>query len=101
VVGERAMYLVFDTETTGIPRNHDAPASDIGNWPRLVQIVWLIADAEGHELRRQAFIVRPEGFVIPDSAVRVHGIDTCQSWPAAPEGLPAGGALSGDLQLTY
>jgi DNA polymerase-3 subunit epsilon len=73
---ERGMYLVFDTETTGIPRNHDAPASDIENWPRLVQIAWLLADAEGHEVRSQAFIIRPEGFVIPDSAVRVHGIDT-------------------------
>ena len=70
------MYLVFDTETTGIPRDHDAPASDIENWPRLVQIAWLLADAEGRELRSQAFIIRPEGFVIPDSAVRVHGIDT-------------------------
>jgi DNA polymerase III epsilon subunit-like protein len=70
------MYLVFDTETTGIPRNHDAPASDIGNWPRLVQIAWLLADAEGRELRSQAFIIRPEGFVIPDDAVRIHGIDT-------------------------
>jgi DNA polymerase-3 subunit epsilon len=70
------MYLVFDTETTGIPRNHDAPASDIGNWPRLVQIAWLLADDEGREIRSQAFIIRPDGFVIPDSATRVHGIDT-------------------------
>lgn len=74
--GAVRMYLVFDTETTGIPRNHDAPASDIGNWPRLVQIAWLLADAEGRELRSQAFIIRPDGFVIPDGAVRVHRIDT-------------------------
>ena len=73
---QRGMYLVIDTETTGIPRNHDAPASDIGNWPRLVQIAWLLADAEGHDVRSQAFIIRPDGFVIPDSAARVHGIDT-------------------------
>lgn len=70
------MYLVFDTETTGIPRNHDAPASDIGNWPRLIQIAWLLADTEGRELGSQAFIIRPDGFVIPDSAARLHGIDT-------------------------
>jgi DNA polymerase-3 subunit epsilon len=70
------MYLVFDTETTGIPRSHDAPASDIENWPRLIQIAWLLADAEGRELGSQAFIIRPEGFVIPDGATRVHGSDT-------------------------
>ena len=84
------MYLVFDTETTGIPRNHDAPASDIGNWPRLVQIAWLLADAEGHELRSQAFIIRPEGFVIPDGAARVHGIDT---ETARRRGIEVGSAL--------
>ena len=84
------MYLVFDTETTGIPRDHDAPASDIGNWPRLVQIAWLLADAEGHELRSQAFIIRPEGFVIPDGAVRVHGIDT---ETARQRGIEVGSAL--------
>lgn len=59
------MYLVFDTETTGVPRNHDAPASDIGNWPRLVQIAWLLVDAEGRELRSQAFIIRPRGLSFP------------------------------------
>ena len=73
---ERDLYLFFDTETTGIPRSHDAPASDVGNWPRLVQIAWLLADAKGREVKSQAFIIRPEGFVIPDDAVRVHGIDT-------------------------
>jgi DNA polymerase-3 subunit epsilon len=87
---QRAMYLVFDTETTGIPRDHDAPASDIGNWPRLVQIAWLLADGEGHEVRSQAFIIRPDGFVIPDSAARVHGIDT---QTARQLGIEVGSAL--------
>lgn len=32
------MYLFFDTETTGIPRNYKVPASGHRNWPRLVQI---------------------------------------------------------------
>jgi DNA polymerase III subunit epsilon len=30
------MYLFFDTETTGIPRNYKAPVADLQNWPRLV-----------------------------------------------------------------
>jgi len=38
------MYLFFDTETTGLPRNYKAPATDLANWPRLVQIAWLLAD---------------------------------------------------------
>ncbi|MDS4071778.1 MAG: 3'-5' exonuclease [Defluviicoccus sp.] len=70
------MYLFFDTETTGIPRSHDAPASDVANWPRLVQIAWAVTDEGGNELRSQAFIIRPDGFEIPASATRVHGITT-------------------------
>jgi len=32
------MFLIFDTETTGLPRNYNAPLSDLDNWPRIVQI---------------------------------------------------------------
>lgn len=27
------MYLIFDTETTGIPHNKTAPLTDLDNWP--------------------------------------------------------------------
>ncbi|MFQ5899357.1 MAG: 3'-5' exonuclease [Candidatus Methylomirabilia bacterium] len=70
------MYLFFDTETTGRPRRHDAPASDVDNWPRLVQIAWLLTDASGNELRSEGLIIRPDGFEIPPSATRIHGITT-------------------------
>ena len=42
------MYLVFDTETTGLPRNFDAPISDSDNWPRMVQIAWQLHDENGN-----------------------------------------------------
>lgn len=70
------MYLFFDTETTGIPRNYRAPVEDLDNWPRLVQLAWLLADGHGYEVSAAEFIVRPDGFVIPDDAARVHGIST-------------------------
>ena len=38
------MYLIFDTETTGAPKNWKAPVSDVDNWRRLVQIAWLQYD---------------------------------------------------------
>ena len=38
------MYLIFDTETTGLPRNYNAPISDSENWPRAVQIAWQLHD---------------------------------------------------------
>jgi DNA polymerase-3 subunit alpha len=70
------MYLIFDTETTGIPRNKTAPLSDLENWPRLVQLAWQLHDAKGKLLAQQNFIVKPEGFNIPYKAEQVHGIST-------------------------
>ena len=29
------MYLFFDTETTGLPKNWKTPLNDLNNWPRL------------------------------------------------------------------
>lgn len=69
-------YLFFDTETTGTPRNYKAPATDAANWPRLVQLAWLLADAEGNEIASAQHIVKPAGFAIPADAARVHGITT-------------------------
>ena len=73
------MYLFLDTETTGIPRDYKAPASDLGNWPRLVQIAWLLVDAHQNEISSAEFIIRPEGFEIPAEAARIHGITTEQA----------------------
>jgi DNA polymerase III epsilon subunit-like protein len=73
------MYLVFDTETTGFPARWDAPCTDTANWPRLVQIAWVRAGADGQPLDEQVHIVRPFGFSIPKDAERVHGISTAQA----------------------
>lgn len=70
------MYLFFDTETTGLPKNHNAPLSDSRNWPRMVQIAWLLADEDGTEKYIRDYIIKPEGFVIPPQAVKIHGITT-------------------------
>ena len=37
-------YLFIDTETTGLPKEYDAPYTDIDNWPRLVQLAWIVYD---------------------------------------------------------
>jgi DNA polymerase III epsilon subunit-like protein len=70
------MYLFFDTETTGIPRNWNAPLSDLDNWPRLVQIAWLHYDNNGNKILEQDYIINPEGFTIPFAASQIHGIST-------------------------
>ena len=78
------MYLFFDTETTGLPKNWKAPLSALDNWPRLVQIAWLQFDSEERKISERSFIIKPEGFTIPHEAAKVHGISTER---AADEGV--------------
>jgi len=70
------MYLIFDTETTGLPRNFNAPITDLDNWPRVVQLAWQLHDEAGELVSQQDFIIQPDGFNIPFESERVHGIST-------------------------
>lgn len=70
------MYLIFDTETTGLPRSYAAPITDTNNWPRCVQIAWQLHDSMGKLLEHQDYIIQPDGFNIPYDAERIHGIST-------------------------
>jgi DNA polymerase-3 subunit alpha len=70
------MYLIFDTETTGLPRNWNAPITDTDNWPRCIQIAWQLHDEFGNLMENQDFLVKPTGFNIPYDAERIHGIST-------------------------
>ena len=70
------MYLIFDTETTGLPKNKQAALSDFDNWPRVVQIAWQLHDGNGKLISNENIIVKPDGFTIPYNAEKVHGIST-------------------------
>src|ERR1700741_1972575 len=79
------MFLIFDTETTGLPRNYNAPLTDFDNWPRVVQVAWQLHDSGGMLLHSKSIIIKPEGFTIPFNAEQVHGISTKR---ALEEGFP-------------
>ncbi len=70
------MYLIFDTETTGLPRDYSAPITDFDNWPRLVQLAWQLHDHTGKLMSSGNYIVKPEGFTIPFNSEKIHGIST-------------------------
>ena len=70
------MYLIFDTETTGLPKRWDAPITDVDNWPRCIQIAWQLHDEMGNCIEHQDYLVKPEGFNIPYDAEKIHGIST-------------------------
>ena len=79
------MYLIFDTETTGLPKSWNAPITDTNNWPRCVQIAWQLHDSMGKIIEHQDFLINPDGFNIPYDAEKVHGISTEL---AQAEGIP-------------
>jgi DNA polymerase-3 subunit epsilon len=65
--------LFFDVETTGLPENYKAHYSQINNWPRIVQLSWLIADSGGEILKESDNIIKVD-FPIPAEVSRIHGI---------------------------
>ena len=79
------MFLIFDTETTGLPRNWNAPLTDTENWPRCVQIAWQLHDKNGNCILHEDFLVKPDGFTIPYDSEKIHGISSAL---AENEGFP-------------
>jgi DNA polymerase III epsilon subunit-like protein len=71
------LYLVFDTETTGTPDDHNAPATDTDKWPRVVQLAWAHVSTHSNSIERvHSYIIQPDGFKIPSDAWKIHGIST-------------------------
>lgn len=65
-------YLFFDTETTGLPDNWNAPASHHENWPHIVQLAWMVTDESGHIISTANHLVKPENYEVPPGMI--HGI---------------------------
>ena len=71
------VYLFFDTETTGLPKDYNAPSSDLDNWScRLIQLSWIMKDDNQTLLSQGDLIIKPDGFEIPVESSQIHGITT-------------------------
>ena len=73
---QKMRYVFFDTETTGVPKDYEAPSSAINNWPRLVQLSWITTDSYGRVIKENDHIIYPNDFKIPLESTSVHGIST-------------------------
>lgn len=71
--------LVFDSETTGLPAKGANYAIDFNQFPHVVQLAWWINGVH------KSYIVKPDGWEIPEEATKIHGITTEQ---ALKEGVP-------------
>lgn len=70
------MFLIFDTETTGLPEPRNSSPDNLEAWSRarLVQLAWQLHDDHGKLLSQKNFLVKPVGFEIPYAAEQIHGI---------------------------
>ena len=85
-------YLLFiDTETSGLPKNWDAPYSKKENWPYAVQISWIIYTKEKQEVKRENYYINNNDFTIASSAQKIHGI--------TPEFLAANGKRREEVMM--
>lgn len=67
--------LIFDTETTGLPKSRKLSKEEPNNWPHIVSISWVILDSETNKIEKeQSYIVKPGNWEIPEESVRIHGI---------------------------
>lgn len=81
--------MVIDTETTGLPQRQRQGQTQIQyrdyDECRMVQIAWGCYSSDARLVSEQSFIVKPEGFIIPETASRIHGISTDK---ALADGVP-------------
>ena len=73
-INKTDLFFFFDTETTGLPADYNAPISKTDNWPHIIQIAWVVMDESNKVVTKNDFVIKPDGFDIPSSSVDIHGI---------------------------
>jgi DNA polymerase III epsilon subunit-like protein len=73
--------LFFDVETDGLPRTAGRDPRMVEQYPRIIQIAWLVADIRedwSHApLISRSTLIKPDGWVVPDGDFwREHGFYT-------------------------
>lgn len=83
------LRFFFDSETTGIPEWREPSNSEAQ--PHLVQLAGKLVNIDSREVLEQMdVIVRPEGWIIPQETIDIHGITMDR---ADSEGIPEKDAI--------
>lgn len=59
------MILFFDTETNGLPRNFNAPMTELNNWLRVIQLAYILFEDDGTIVEQYCELIQPDGWEIP------------------------------------
>jgi DNA polymerase III epsilon subunit-like protein len=70
------IHLIYDTETTGLPIDYKAHVHEVDNWPRVVQLAWMLVDDDFQTLTSRDHLIKPWGWEIEDHVAELHGITT-------------------------
>lgn len=70
----QAFFLVIDTETSGLPKNWQAPYAETDNWPYIIQIAWIIYNQNHEEVKRENHFIYYKNIDIAESATAIHQI---------------------------
>jgi DNA polymerase III epsilon subunit-like protein len=68
--------LIFDTETTGLPKSRTLDGSNLHLWPYIVQFSYIILDISSNEITnvKDAIIKIPSNIIIMEETSKIHGI---------------------------
>jgi len=69
-------FLVFDTETTGLPKTKFISPSTLEEWPYIVQFSFIIYDSSLNDIveSKDYLIKLPENVSIPEESTKIHNI---------------------------
>lgn len=69
-------YIVFDTETTGLPRDRSNPPVEknlhMYDTARILQLSWAVYDINGKLIKIENYLIKPCGYNV--AATNIHGI---------------------------
>jgi DNA polymerase III epsilon subunit-like protein len=76
--------LVYDTETTGLFPRVPLEYAHLAEWPHIVQLAWNIYEVSNAAasdecptpVKTCSYLIRPDGFAIPEEASKIHHITT-------------------------
>ena len=69
------ILMIFDTETTGLPRNNPSIYTT-QLWPHILQLSYILYDSKNnHTITEQDIIIKlPENVHVPPESTKIHGI---------------------------
>lgn len=69
-------FLVFDTETTGLPKTKFISPFTLEQWPYIVQFSFIIYDTSLNDIvESKNYIIKlPESISIPEESIKIHSV---------------------------